>query len=113
MFDSCRGHNQRLQTGLDVVQPRDSAGASVSPFWSKRTLTKAIQAKMTTVPARVAAPSPTAENATFAAKTAGTVRRLGIHESRQAGFRRKASARISGASSENAPVNPDSILCAC
>ena len=43
---------------------------------------------------------------------AGTVRRLGIHESRQAGFRRNANARISGASSENAAVNPDSILCA-
>jgi len=36
----------------------------------------------------------------------------GIHESRQAGFRRNANARISGASSENAAVNPDSILCA-
>ena len=68
---------------------------------------------MTTVPARVAAPSPTAENATFAAKTAGTVRRLGIHKSRQAGFRRNAKERMSDARSENAAVKPDSILWAC
>ena len=91
-------------------QLQGDAGASVSPFWRRRTLTKAIQAKMTTVPARVAAPSPTVEKAAFAAKTAGTVRRLGIHESRQAGFRRNANARTSGARSENAAVKPDSIL---
>jgi hypothetical protein len=65
---------------------------------------------MTTVPARVAAPSPTVENAAFATKTAGTVKTLGIHESRQPGFRRNANARMSGARSENAAVKPDSIL---
>src|SRR3954453_6463131 len=111
MFDSCRGHRERLQRrGLDVGPAQDRARASASLFWRRRTLTKAIQAKMTTVPARVAAPSPTVEKATFAATTAGTVSRLGIHESRQAGFRRNANARRSGARSENAPVKPDSTL---
>src|SRR5690242_17312178 len=65
---------------------------------------------MTTVPARVAAPSPTAERARFATKTAGTVSRLGIQESRHVGFRLNANASTSGARSEKAPVKPDSIL---
>ena len=76
---------RQLRSDLWGDQPQGNAGASVSPFCRRRTLTKAIQAKMTNAPARVAAPSPTVEKTAFAAKTAGTVSRLGIHESRQAG----------------------------
>ena len=43
---------------------------------------------------------------------AGTVIRLGSHESRHVGMRRNAKARISGAAIVAAPVMPDSILCA-
>ena len=43
---------------------------------------------------------------------AGTAIRLGNHESRHAGMRRNANARISGVASFATPVMPDSILCA-
>ncbi|MFL5864710.1 MAG: hypothetical protein ACJ780_28770 [Solirubrobacteraceae bacterium] len=43
---------------------------------------------------------------------AGTVSRLGSHESRDAGMRRNANARISGAASVATLVMLDSILCA-
>ena len=73
---------------------------------------KAIAANTTTVPARVAAPSPIAENATLARKIAGMAASTGSHESRHAGIRRNASARSSNAANVAAAVKPDSILCA-
>ena len=73
---------------------------------------KAIQRKATTLPARVAAPLPTADKATLARTIAGTVMRLGSHESRQAGMRRNASVRMNGVAIVAVPVMPDSILCA-
>jgi hypothetical protein len=60
----------------------------------------------------VAAPFPTAEKTMLARTIAGTAIRLGNHESRHAGMRRNANARISGVATVATPVMPDSILCA-
>lgn len=73
----------------------------------------AIAANTTTVPARVAAPFPSAEKARLARNTTGMAAIVGNQESCQAGMRRNANARISNATKVAPAVNPDSILWAC
>jgi hypothetical protein len=65
------------------------------------------------VPARTAAPSPTGDNATFAAKTDGIVHSSGSHHLRRRALLRNAAARTTIDANVKATVRPDSILCAC
>jgi hypothetical protein len=68
---------------------------------------------MPTSAARWPAPFPTAEKTRLARRIAGTVNRLGSHESRHAGMRRNAKARISGAANAATPMTkPELTLCA-
>jgi hypothetical protein len=99
------GTTPSTQTDSHLGRASVQAAAGRSPFWSRRTLTNAIQSKETKSAARCPAPFPTAEKTKLARKIAGTVIRLGSHESRHAGMRRNAKPGVQGGENrEHAPM---------